>query len=171
MAIPPHYDNLVYPTNIDSFLQMSNGNGPDNIVDARLINKVQNALTLIESHTQYTCDTPTTTGYYMVMASQQYVIPADLPLPGQLQSVNISVAPYFAANFFSNNPFSRNNAVFVTGVGYHITGGVRNYFQTRAAANVVQENGNLTLVVNVIKNSRWLQNDVVEAHLMLVRLP
>src|SRR6266566_8706609 len=162
MPLPNSYDIISYPNNIDSFRLVSNGNVPDSIIDARLINKVSNALMAIEKHTQYTCDTPTATGYYMLVGQKQVQLQADLPDPGLLTSVSVTVFSQPANAFFGGSPFNRNNFIFVTGVGYGIVGGNRNYYPCRAAVNTGAELGNLTLNVDVVKASgdKWRALDI-----------
>lgn len=169
MPIPPHYDPLVYPANIDFFWQVANGNAPDNIVDARLINKVQNAITAMESHVRYSTDTPTTTGNYLLVDSRSTQLQSDLADPGLLYSFTFSVNAIVASQQFGGNPFNRTNAIFVNGVGYKIVNGARSYYTCRSAVNVHQENGNYTLTINVIKDTKWKAGDFVEVNLMIAR--
>lgn len=171
MALPPHYSNIVYPNNIDFFLEVSNGNNPANIIDAGLVNKISNALRAVEQHTQYTCDTPTATGNYVLLDQKTVQLTSDLADPGLLLGITFAVNSTLAAQNFSNNPFSRNNAIFVNGVGYKIISGVRSYYPTRAAVNIRQENGNLTLTINCIKTTKWRAGDVCEANVMIARIP
>lgn len=170
--LPPSYDNVVYPNNIDTFRVVANGNTPDNIVDARLVNKVSNCIMSVERHTQYTCDTPTATGYYMLVGRAQFQLSSDLPDPGLLTSVSMPVSTQPANAFFGGSPFNRKNSIFVTGVGYHIVGSSRNYFPCRAAVNCGTELGNQTLNVDVVKvTDKWRAGDICEVNLMIVRLP
>ena len=171
MSLPATYENIIYPSNIDYFREVSNGNTPDSIIDAKLVNKVSKAVMAIESHMQYTADTPTTTGYYLLVDKRQIQLQADLPDPGLLFSVNFSVVSNLATTQFSGSPFNRNNAIFVSGVGYRIVNGQRSYYPTRAAVNTGAELGNLNLTINCIKTTKWLAGDICEVNLMIVRLP
>ena len=170
MPLPPHYDSLVYPNNIDFFFGVSNGNSPDNIVDARLINKVQNAIVAMESHVRYSTDTPTTTGTYLLLDSRSVQLHSDLADPGLLYSFTFSVDATLAAQKFGNNPFNRSNAIFVSGAGYKVVGSARSYYSCRSAVNVHQENSNYTLTINVIKDTKWKAGDFVEVNVMIARL-
>jgi hypothetical protein len=169
MPIPPHYDSLVYPSNIDFFWQVNNGNAPDNIVDARLVNKIQNALMAMESHVRYSTDTPTSTGNYLLLESRATQLQSDLADPGLLYSFTFPVNSTIASQQFAGNPFNRSNAILVNGVGYKIVNGARSYYSCRSAVNVHQENGNYTLTVNVIKDAKWRAGDYVEVNLMVAR--
>jgi hypothetical protein len=169
MALPSSYDNIVYPSNIDFFKEVANGNSPDNIVDARLVNKVQNAIMAMEGHMQFSCDTPTTTGNYMMLENKAVQLSSDLADPGLLLVQTFPVNSFLATQQFGGNPFNRANGIFVTGVGYKIVSGIRSYYQTRAAVNIQQENGNYTLTVNVFKTTKWRAGDFCEITVKIVR--
>src|SRR5579872_4675640 len=120
MPLSNNYDRIFYPNNVDAFHVVANGNTPDSIVDARLVNKISNALMAIESHMQYSTDTPTSTGYFLLFTNGSVPIPADLPDPGLRLAVTFSLPPSVTQTSFNDNPFSRNNAIFVSGTGYSL---------------------------------------------------
>jgi hypothetical protein len=167
MPLPPSYDTIFYPANIDFFQEQSNGSSPSNIIDARLVNKLQNVLAAVETHTQYCTETAISTGHTVYFTGFQQQLPNDQP--GTYMKMSVSIPPGIASSDFGGNPFNRANPVFATAVGYRIVGGNRVYFPVHCGVNVLQENNNYTCIVVAGKQSQWKAGDWVEGALLVCK--
>lgn len=167
MPIP--YEAIVYPNNTDFFQEVSDGTSPQNLILAKYINKLHNAVRAVEEVTQYSAYTPTATGSFAWIATRTHTMRSDLDDPGLRLTLDMTVDAAVAAQHFGGSPFSRQNAIFVSSVAWRISGGVRTYFRTRQAINVGREFNNTTCTINIIKPEKWRRGHVVEIQLMIVK--
>lgn len=166
--MPLPYEQISYPNNTDHFQEVSNGNTPANLILARYVNKMHNALAKIEETTQYTAYTPTTTGYFCYIATMTHIMKSDIS--DRKLTLNMTVDATIAAQHFGGSPFKRDNAIFVSSMAYRIINGVRSYQFVRQAINVIKELNNTTCVINLVKTTDWRKGTVTEIQLKIVRL-
>jgi hypothetical protein len=166
--VPLPYEAISYPNNTDFFQEVVNGTTPSNLILARYVNKLHNALAKVEETTQYSAYTPTATGYFCYIATMQHIMKSDLD--DLKLTLNMTVDSTIAAQHFAGSPFSRSNALFVSAIAYRIISGVRTYESLRAAVNVIKELNNTTCVINLVKPGNWRKGTVVDIQLKIVRL-
>jgi hypothetical protein len=167
MAVP--YEVTTFPSSLDNFLEVQDGQSPANLVRAQHLNKVNNALLAIERETQYTALTASATGSLLYVAQTQIRLASTLPEPGLTLSIPFTVDSGVANAYFEGNPFDRRWGVMCSAIGYKVAAGTRTYHYTRCGVNCPQELGSLTCYVNVLKRFRWTAGEYVEATLTVIR--
>lgn len=168
------YDTSLYPNAIDFFREVTDGNNPENKVKAELLNKVQNALLGVESHTQYSVVCPNPTGCAVLARYFSVTLAHDQPEPGLNYPLALGFSPLQVAAFCpidssSRNPFSRQYCIFSYAQAYKVVSGVRSYFQVHSAVNVGAELNNAIMTVNVVKTTRWRAGDTIDVCVLLAR--
>lgn len=180
MPLYPDYEKTAYPASSDYFQEMRDGDDPNGLIEAALVNRVSNVLQVVQPRIQYTPQTPTPSGTEAILLAQTMVLPQDLPnqnatmvflatpkLPdggGLLIGAPVNMVVAFYGDFGDPRvgliPFVQ---------AYYWSGGVKVFYQATAGAVVAQQPTSSVQIQVRNYERNWRKGDVIEAMLLLVR--
>lgn len=174
MPPSPQYSQVTYPLALDYFFEASDGQTDENRVHAAYINKVQDALSAIQTRAQHTPSGAITEGTVMYVATLRHEFRGKKTGVGStLHEVEIPLDPAVIREYFSNDPFHARYALFVSAVGYQPQrrGGqiTRNYHRVVSSVRIERRNNQQVKVGCLKTNTDWARGDVLEVTLTLVR--
>lgn len=160
------YEKIIYPKNVDFFREVSNGFNPENRVNAELVNKLQRALSAVQTSTKYTAKSNCATGLtiYTEAVTKRFK-----KGDGKAVDIDVTIPKDIADKYFDSAPFNRRWAVFASAIGYKKDRSGYTYFRLLCAVgNAFNENSN-SCRVGVIKESGWDKGDILEVTVAIVR--
>ncbi len=158
-----------YPGGIDTFPEVVNGQGPDSLITADLINKVQQAVVALEGETQYNAITGNASGSLLWYVRKYHRVQEDASDPNSRLVVRISLDRSIAQQFFGGNPFSASYGIMAYANAWGQRDGRRVHFVCRAGVNTLAGDNSLTLAVVLHKYNAWKAGDQVEITLVMAR--
>jgi hypothetical protein len=163
----PSNEQTIYPQGLDTFTEVQDVDTPDNLVQASLINKAQNALSAIQAHTVYTAKGLDLHSPILAALFQTQKFTSNTSK--HRFNFRFDIEPAVADGLFSGAPFHRDVAVIPSMIGYRVQNGNRIYYRTDAVVAMPAENSR-SCVINCIRyDNPWSKGDVIECSLLLVK--
>lgn len=121
MANPPD-PSSTFPSALDQFREVTNGETSESIVHADYINKVQNALRNIQAHIQYTPKAPTApSGVLLYTTSVTHKVLGSSTGAGKRQiEVPVNLDSTVVRSYFGNDPFAARYGALASGLLYKL---------------------------------------------------